>query len=276
MATAEPPPSCLLGLPMADVEDQLVCEGYLRKIRGFAQNRRRWFRLTATTIGFYDQDAGRLIHGIERAFIVKVTDVGRRRFQLQCGIPFGASGSDTMLLEAPSTEVKNKWLLCLGQRSVGEGYRSQDGRIFIEGILLKMQPIGSRSRLRWFVFSEKHFAYYQEEAGEFMAACPIKQIQNVSPKGDLSFKLTAKAPFTKTGAHEVICQCETEAVRDKWLAVMNRTIAAAVRLSEFSPLPDRNRDLSDHFGVALKEPGYQPACEPDVSEGNRFIRNNDL
>ncbi len=32
----------------------LVCEGYLHKLRGFFQTRRRWFRLTSEALAFYE------------------------------------------------------------------------------------------------------------------------------------------------------------------------------------------------------------------------------
>ena len=99
-------PSSPLGAKMQDVVDDLLAEGFLRKIRGFGRNRSRWFRLTNTYFAFYTEDAGSLIAYVPRAAIVDVRDVSNTRFSISTTVPFGASGQSHMVLEARSAAVR--------------------------------------------------------------------------------------------------------------------------------------------------------------------------
>lgn len=98
-------PSSPLGAKMQDVVDDLLSEGFLRKIRGFGRNRNRWFRLTNTYFAFYTEDAGSLVAYVPRAAIVDVRDVSATRFSINTTVPFGASGQSHMVLEGRSAAV---------------------------------------------------------------------------------------------------------------------------------------------------------------------------
>ena len=87
----------MLVLHMALWDDRPIVEGYLKKIRGFWQNRKRYFRLTAKYIAFYEHNGGALIAAVERANIYAVNDLEPRRFELRTTCVFGASGLATMV-----------------------------------------------------------------------------------------------------------------------------------------------------------------------------------
>ena len=98
-------PASPLGATMQEVVDELLAEGPLRKIRGFARNRSRWFRLTTKYFSFYTEDGGQLIAYVPRAAICDVLDISAHRFSIKTSLTFGASGLCEMLLEARSPEV---------------------------------------------------------------------------------------------------------------------------------------------------------------------------
>ena len=92
----------------------MLAEGILRKIRGFARNRSRWFRLTRAFFAFYTADGGSLIAHVPRASVQEVQDIDARRFLVRTAVPFGISGSNSMLLEARTPEVGAGWVLAVG------------------------------------------------------------------------------------------------------------------------------------------------------------------
>ena len=57
------------------MEGELLCEGYLLKRRGVAQNRRRWFRLTEQYLTYYDLDGGDVLDKVPRKVISSVERV---------------------------------------------------------------------------------------------------------------------------------------------------------------------------------------------------------
>lgn len=127
-----------------------------------------------------------------------------------------------MLLEGKTPSIKLKWASALrGQPR--EDLEPSD-QVLAEGLINKLQPIGSMNKLRWFVMTQKKFIYLREECGEAMAACDVEDVLLVAPRGKSVFVLRASNPFTVSGAAEVSCQCETEKVRDKWLTLMNRAM----------------------------------------------------
>ena len=91
-------------VPVYEEVGELLCEGYLVKLRGFARNRKRWFRVTTGTVSFYERDGGRCIATTPRSNISRVADAGAtaRNFTLVTTLPFGKSGQSSMTLQAPS------------------------------------------------------------------------------------------------------------------------------------------------------------------------------
>jgi hypothetical protein len=103
--------SALLQPPTWD--DDLLAEGYLKKIRGFAQNRNRFFRLTQKHFAFYARDSGELISHVTRNDIFSVREVSSVQIEIITRCAFGASGAEKMILEAGSPAIKERWLSLL-------------------------------------------------------------------------------------------------------------------------------------------------------------------
>lgn len=213
-------------------DDVLLCEGYLKKIRGIGQNRKRWFRLTETQIAYFTRESGSPISSLNRRDISSVEDQSPTRILILSRAPWGQSQSKEMLLEAADEEAKNKWLLCLRQPKADVGFRADDGLLLCEGYLNKLQPFGVMNRMRWFTFTTRHFAYYTKEAGVIMASCGLDNIVSVSPKGTTAFRLVAAAPFTKTGASAVTCECESPEALNKWLTAIRLVLKDKIKVRE--------------------------------------------
>ena len=64
-------------------DDLLLCEGYLKKIRGWGQNRTRWFRLTTNEFSFYSKDAGDLLAQCPHDNIASVSSKEGTRFEVR-------------------------------------------------------------------------------------------------------------------------------------------------------------------------------------------------
>lgn len=286
---------------MTDIDDDevLLCEGYLRKIRGWGQNRTRWFRLTTKQFAFFAKDAGELLSSCARDGIKSVVDMPGEplRFQIETIKPFGRTDNRVMVLEAPTAAVKIKWLDHLQHPErevapVGMGVLEREAPtditaesatvLLIEGYLTKLQQsLTALSRMRWFVFTSASLAYYEEEGGALIAHCPNEKLIRVAPLSPSCFEVEAAEPFTKTGATRVELQCRDEAERDKWLQQMKKGVPDKVFLSEFTPLPSGPRPTTDHYAVVVDgdlSQQYLAQQRQDVehSQGNRFISDGDL
>ena len=148
------------------------------------------------------------------------------------------------------------------------------GTLLIEGYLTKLQhTLGSLSRSRWFQVTTTRFGYYDKEGGKLIASCALSDIVKVVPTGNVTFKVKAKRPFTKSGASTVGLQCQSEPERDKWLSSIQQAIPDAVTTTLFTPLPQRTRGNDDHFGVG---PGQKYSCfsfahQREYSKGCRLL-----
>ncbi len=153
--------NCLKEMQEEHEDELLVCEGYLKKLRGFGRSRKRWFRLTKARLCFYTKHGGAMISSCWRRDILIVAEKGPRLITITTSVPFGASQQSSMLLEAPSNAVKTKWFDCLKQDVDSITPHSYaDGVLLIESYLTKLQPIGSISRSRWFTLTSKFFSYF--------------------------------------------------------------------------------------------------------------------
>jgi len=292
--------------------EQLLCEGYLRKIRGWGQNRTRWFRLTSKELSFWSKDAGELLSSCGLDGILDVKTMEGTRFQVETEKPFGRSDNRVMVLEAPSDAVKTKWIDSLvkilqrtglaavggadstggggdgstssgvGEGGGGGGERSNEA-LLIEGYLTKMkQDLGSISRKRWFVITTQYLTYLAEEGGDEMARCSLGNITQVGPTSSTCFTIQAKEPFTKSGGDMLELQCTDTDERDKWLQTMRKVLTdEVVTTSDFTPLPGGNRALDDHFAVVVdgaqaNQYLEQQKLDMEHSQGNRFISDGDL
>eukprot|EP00048_Salpingoeca_helianthica_P016791 m.234249 g.234249 ORF g.234249 m.234249 type:complete len:263 (-) comp19516_c0_seq1:23-811(-) len=250
-------------------DDKPVVEGYLRKIRGFAQNRTRFFRLTEKYFAFYARDRGELISYVHRSEIQSITDKDARRFEVKTSAVFGASGATSMVLEAPDEKVKFRWVSALRGAAASEEAKE----LIIEGYLTKVQSLTSGfSRRRWFTLTSHMLTYYECEGGEAMASVAVCDIDKVMEQGDDEFLVQAKHPFSKSGSSVLTLEAENQLVRDKWLSAFRRL--RTFNTSGYTPLPQTTRPVSDHYGVVGKVGSQEEIDEP--SEGNRFIRNRDL
>jgi len=278
-------------------DDLLLCEGYLKKIRGWGQNRTRWFRLTTNEFSFYSKDAGDLLAQCPHDNIASVSSKEGTRFEVETKTPFGRTENCTMLLEAPSMPVKEKWLKMFARSknapagldsSLSVLDHSMDAQVdeteelLIEGHMTKLQQsLTAMSRTRWFVFTNRFFSYYDEEGGKLIAHCPIAQLKQICPTTKTAFEVVAHEPFTKSGASRVELQCRNPEERDKWLSIMQATIPDVVKTIQFTPLSTSVRSQSDHYGVVVsgeQSAVYlaQQARDIDHSQGNRFIHDDHL
>lgn len=91
--------------PVPD-NDVLLCEGYLRKIRGFGQVRLRWFRLTELYLAYYSHDGGPFIAFTARHNILDIQPISQCRFQIITQTSFGTTNHCKMLLEAANANVR--------------------------------------------------------------------------------------------------------------------------------------------------------------------------
>lgn len=261
----------VISAPNEDEEIDLVCEGYLVKLRGFARNRKRWFRLFPNSMAFYEFEGGPRIAITPRSNIANVVDGGfsSRNITITTTRPFGKSGQSTMTLQAPSMGVKEKWLTAL---RLQPGMTLPRGPVVCEGNLNKLQTMGSgMNRLRWFELTHSSFNYYDAEGGNLMAHCDVATIQLVTPKGEDAFSVHANVAFTKTGQSAVVVQCERPEVARKWLIGFRSVVGSKAQMSTYKPLP-----------ATRKYTGGTIAYDPNVkttevaSEGNRFIVDQNL
>eukprot|EP00039_Didymoeca_costata_P001382 m.52012 g.52012 ORF g.52012 m.52012 type:complete len:355 (-) comp10767_c0_seq1:227-1291(-) len=268
-----------------DKTDKLLCEGYLRKIRGWGQNRTRWFRLTTSQFEFYSKDAGDLLAYCAVEDIASVTDLGGLRFQVETKKPFGRTSNQTMMLEASTSIVKQKWINNLKKKPAGvmvEPNTQEENALLIEGYITKLQAsLAARSRTRWFVLTTKLFAYYEHEGGPQMAACELNDLEKVTGLNTKCFQVVAKQPFTKSGADTVTLQCYDGEERDKWLQYFKQALPGRVTFTPYTSLPTGGREDHDHYGVVVDQNDSQRYLEQQVkdmdhSQGNRFIHNDDL
>eukprot|EP00045_Choanoeca_perplexa_P005607 m.47264 g.47264 ORF g.47264 m.47264 type:complete len:111 (+) comp13212_c0_seq3:849-1181(+) len=88
-----------------------------------------------------------------------------------------------------------------------------------------------------------------------------------------SFIFKAHEAFTRTGASTLYCQCSSPEVRDKWIETLERVLGDARVKSEFAPLPQAAREVTDRFAVLTKQEWEYSGTN---SEGNRFIADNAL
>lgn len=265
--------------------ERILCEGYLRKIRGWGQNRTRWFRLTTQSISFYTKDAGERIASCLVSEIVSVTQDSGKRFKLLTSTPFGRTQNKLMLLEAPSQPVKSKWLDALDfkkNQTQGTISESVEEIIYAEGYLNKVKhKINALSRSRWFMCTSKAITYYDEEGGNEMASCPLDNVILARLVDDITFEVVGRDAFTKSGDSQLTLQCRDMAERDRWLQQLQKAMPHKVKVTMYSPLPSRERGDNDHFGCIIpkeRSAGYLDAQVADAidSQGNRFIADKDL
>eukprot|EP00035_Acanthoeca_spectabilis_P024267 m.453084 g.453084 ORF g.453084 m.453084 type:complete len:278 (-) comp20434_c0_seq1:107-940(-) len=269
-------------------KETLLCEGYLRKIRGWGQNRTRWFRLSGKSFAYFTKDAGELIGSVAVGEIESVKSVSKYQLCITTTVPFGKSNMLEMVLEAPSETVRERWESSLGMLQLQKmdggpvAFGSDEDTLVAEGYLIKVQEsLLALSRTRWFCLTRARFSYFSEEGGEFIAYCPLDNITYVGIEDETTFKVTAMQPFTKTGAAAVVLACRDTAERDRWLRCFDVLLPGKVCVSQYSPLPPAARAETDHFGVHISKSQSekylaQHSKDEGMSQGNRFIRDGDL
>eukprot|EP00051_Salpingoeca_urceolata_P035912 m.31975 g.31975 ORF g.31975 m.31975 type:complete len:502 (-) comp9895_c0_seq2:273-1778(-) len=211
------------------IKEILLCEGPLLKIRGLMQNHVRWFALTTRRLMYYTDNGGELISSASLSDVTAVTDIkGGKRFRVTTKAPFGASRNNEMLLEAGSLGIKEKWLRALSMdASETQGFSSDRAELYVEGPLVKVQPLGTSNTTRWFRVTEKKLAYFKEEAGEELGSIPHEFVRQVTLMQNIrDFMVSSAQPFTKTGSYEIHCRAPSEALRSKWITALRRALPA--------------------------------------------------
>eukprot|EP00051_Salpingoeca_urceolata_P000643 m.35013 g.35013 ORF g.35013 m.35013 type:complete len:982 (+) comp10886_c0_seq2:109-3054(+) len=209
-----------------DLGEQLIAEGYLLKIRGVGQNRRRFFRLTNKSFMYFTEEAGELLADIPVNDIKAATNVHKTQFRLVTKHPFGASSAatDELLLKAPDVRVKNCWLRALQQSedlSASWRQQSQPGKLKAEGYLKKVVGGVSKSRMRWFVLTDESLAYYFKQGDERMAILKLDDITTVCGTSDKrEFRVVANKKFSVSGHSEVTLRSPTAAARNRWVKAL--------------------------------------------------------
>eukprot|EP00040_Diaphanoeca_grandis_P039490 m.259220 g.259220 ORF g.259220 m.259220 type:complete len:296 (+) comp37707_c0_seq1:260-1147(+) len=271
-----------------DPDENILCEGYLRKIRGWGQNRTRWFRLTNKYISFHTKDAGDRIASCLVTELVSVQDDKGRRFKLMTSTPFGRTQNTCMILESPSVPVKNKWVAAFermlkdADAPVDTESSERKETIYAEGYLNKVKhKLNALSRTRWFVCTSSAITYFEAEGGAEMASCSLDNVVLARLVDETTFEVVGREPFTKSGDSQLTLQCRDQNERDRWLQQLQKAMPTKVKVSLYSPLSSQQRDEADHFGCLIpkeRSAGYLEAQEADAidSQGNRFIGNKDL
>lgn len=258
----------------------LLAQGYLRKLRGWGQNRLRWFELTTKIMSFYTKDSGERIASCLINDVMKVADDDGNKFQISTCVPFGRTHNTKMLLEAPNAAVKKKWVELISAAKAKSV--SKENAILAEGYLVKVQTaLDKLSRTRWFILSKASLSYAENECDTPLAFCTIDNIDKIVIVSETIFQLEAKQPFSKSGSSSMTLETKDLLERDRWLDAFRSIIPGQVRVSSFSPLKENVRSEDDHFGVVIgkeQSKAYLEAQDDDAgeSQGNRFIQNDDL
>eukprot|EP00052_Salpingoeca_macrocollata_P033336 m.8051 g.8051 ORF g.8051 m.8051 type:complete len:313 (+) comp5003_c0_seq1:1526-2464(+) len=197
----------------------LICEGYLNKNRGFGTVKKRFFRLSTTEFAYFTKEAGEIINKIDAKHMQVMTDLNKGKFRVFFDKGFGGSGSREMLLEAPNTQIKLRWL-----EAYQKMWDKRDTVLLAEGYLTKVQSSGGSNTTRWFVLTNRDFSYYKEEAGERMATVRLENVLSVNIKDQKEFQVQANVAFTKTGANEVLIRCEHISIRNRWLTAFRAVL----------------------------------------------------
>eukprot|EP00047_Mylnosiga_fluctuans_P016285 m.53414 g.53414 ORF g.53414 m.53414 type:complete len:492 (+) comp6481_c0_seq1:31-1506(+) len=208
---------------------QLLCEGYLFKLRGTVMNKKRWFVLTTTEFKYLDDNAGTLIARVALEDIDDVIDlVGSARFHVSTKCAFGQSQRSEMLLRSASIESKQKWLNAfLLASSIRDGQIVPADELLTEGYITKVQSTagGISNTHRWFRLTRSQLSYARSEAGDVMGATPIADIVQVTIlRTKLDFTVSSAKAFTASGSFEVWCRCSSELVRAKWLMALAKLL----------------------------------------------------
>ena len=134
--------------------DPVLAEGYLKKIRGFGQNRDRFFRATSNHFAFYARDCGELISYVNGTDISELRHLGKYRFEVITKVAFGASGAHSMVIEARTPAIKDRWLAALHNMSsnVGGDLRGEGGA----GAQFKVLSLHSRWHVHFSTTSTPH------------------------------------------------------------------------------------------------------------------------
>ena len=214
-----PPPMSQMG--------ELLCEGELVKVKdNTLQNRRRHFRLTLTSFSYYKYEGGPKIAGIGTEFLGEVKEVGKYKFRLHFseGGEIGRKrGKTSLLLLAPSTSVRTKWVQALRTRTTPA--RRAGETLLVEGYLTKVQPLGTSNTRRWFVCDTNSLSYYKREEGSVYGAVVLSNITGFKSTNDKrEFRIQASVPITRTGYSEITCRAATQEARDKWVAMLQRRL----------------------------------------------------
>jgi hypothetical protein len=135
-------------------------------------------------------------------------------------VGFGNSNFNEMLLEAPSSVIKMKWMEAL---KMWEQPRAE--RLIGQGYLQKIHSgLTESSKWRFFVLTSTCFTYFREEDGEKMASVPLQNINSLNVKDNKSFQVVANIPFSKSGHYEVLLRADDNAVRNRWLGMFKTVL----------------------------------------------------
>lgn len=220
-------------LAQANQSRILFCEGYLSKIRGLGQTRKRFFRFTSESLTYYTEEAGEAISSMIAPHVEYFSDSGKCRMRVTTKRPFGKSDMLETVLETPSEAVKLRWMEAFRcfelLRMHGSAPTPREGALVAEGYLTKVKPMGYYSQERWFVLTARRLAYFEAEGGDLMASLPLSEISDIVFRGDSrEFVLRARTAFTKSGLSEIVCCGDSLAVRNRWMAALKTVLDPAV------------------------------------------------
>eukprot|EP00042_Codosiga_hollandica_P043674 m.417492 g.417492 ORF g.417492 m.417492 type:complete len:440 (+) comp56619_c0_seq1:146-1465(+) len=212
--------------PPVPVEiDTLLCEGPLHKLRGAFQNRVRWFVLTTKQFAYFTTNCGDLIAKIDLENVSSVVDIDETKFRLSFSIPFGASQTHEMLLEAPTYEIKFRWLKAfLAHKADFEGFDSNRAFLLAEGYIQKLIPGGTGRKLRWFRATSKKLSYFYREGDRELGSIPWEFVTQIDVVRRKEFIIYCSQPFTSKGSYEAHLRCESEALRNRWVTALKKVL----------------------------------------------------
>ena len=206
---------------------ELLCEGYLDKLKGNSmKNRTRHFRLTQTRFSYYESHGGSCINSYAKQDICSIEDVGTTRFALKIlhaneGKGGKSDGAKDLLLSAATEAAKKKWLAAL--RGSIKDRPGGCEILVVEGWLTHTSAKASR----WVRVTDRTVTVQKAETGEIVISLLLNDVAFVDVTKDAKeFKLVLeKGTLQQHDALTFRAKHATE--RNKWGALLQRLFPAA-------------------------------------------------
>lgn len=230
------------GAPLVDgaidnaTRSELLCEGYLDKLKGNSmKNRTRHFRLTDSRFSYYEYHGGPCINSYPRQDICSIEDVGTTRFALKILHGDDAKPSEQnngcdargktkdMLLSTQTGAAKNKWLQAL--RGNNKDRPGGCEILVVEGWLNHTNTKATR----WVRVTDRSITIQKTETGEINLSLLLGDVIFVDVTKDAKeFKITLEEEVgRRLKGGSLTFRAKSANERNKWCALLQRVFTAA-------------------------------------------------